>query len=83
MAKLPLEGIRVIDITVVWALPWTGAMLGELGAEVIRVESLQHYPRLTRGVIPRPTRELVEMLRTIAKGFPDTEPRDRPWKKFP
>ncbi len=82
MAKLPLEGIRVLDITMVWALPWTGAMLGELGAEVIRVEQLQRYPRLTRGIFPKPTREIAEMLGTIGSGFPDGEPGERPWDRF-
>ena len=34
----PLAGIRVIDFGWVWSAPWVGTMLGELGAEVIKVE---------------------------------------------
>ncbi|HEX3966140.1 MAG TPA: CoA transferase [Trebonia sp.] len=34
----PLEGLRVLDLSIMAAGPWTGALLGELGAEVIKVE---------------------------------------------
>jgi len=40
---LPLEGIRVIDMTVVWAGPFGAALLSDLGAEVFRVESVQRW----------------------------------------
>lgn len=34
-----LEGIRVIECTSVWAGPWAGCLLADMGAEVIKVES--------------------------------------------
>lgn len=37
----PLQGVRVIELTKVWAGPYTGKLLAFLGAEVIRVESLE------------------------------------------
>lgn len=47
MAKspLPLEGFRVIDMTEVWAGPLATSLLGDMGAEVIRLES---FPRVSQ-----------------------------------
>ena len=37
----PLKGIKVVELARILAGPWAGQLLGDLGAEVIKVESKQ------------------------------------------
>jgi crotonobetainyl-CoA:carnitine CoA-transferase CaiB-like acyl-CoA transferase len=83
LVSLPLEGIRVIDLGVVLAGPYGTLLLADLGAEVIRVESTRHFVPMTRGAMARPSRELVASWPPISGGYPDRDPGERPWNRFP
>ena len=67
--QFPLAGVRALEVAEIWAGPYCGALLGDLGAQVIKVESLQ---RLARGALNPPPG---------TAGYPDKEPGQRPWNR--
>ena len=81
---LPLEGIRVAAVTVVWAGPHVAQLLGEWGADVINVEPVNRIQPYTRGAENAQTREA--MLRGAEIGvqpqYPDAELGEEPWNRF-
>jgi crotonobetainyl-CoA:carnitine CoA-transferase CaiB-like acyl-CoA transferase len=79
MTKLPLEGIRVIDHGVVYTGTAATTFLGDMGAQVIRVESIGRFPSMTRGFVPRPP---VGLAQANYYGYPKMEPGARPWDRW-
>ncbi len=84
MGKLPLEGVRVVDITVIYAGPFGAMNLADWGAEVIRVESTKHWQALTRGAQPWPSQEIVSNpVRTGGLGtYCNRDVSVRPWNRW-
>ena len=67
MTDLPLSGIRVTDLSRVFAMPYAGAYLADLGAEVIKVDSCQA--------------QFMDTTRTLNGPYPDNDPGELHWER--
>jgi len=82
MPRLPLQDIRVVEIGVAQTAAFAAMLLADLGAEVIRVESTSYLPPGTRGVVARPSKEMIAGQVAFTGGYPDGEPGKRPWNRW-
>lgn len=64
--RLPLESVRVVDMTQAWAGPYATKFLADMGAEVIKVESTR-----------RPDAERMAVGPRRSPLYPDYEPGER------
>jgi len=80
---LPLAGVRVAEITVVWAGPHVTQLLAEWGADVVRIEPANRIQPYTRGMerVPSPDQLSALVARGAPVGFPHNDPGKDPWNR--
>ena len=67
MKQSPLAGLRVVDLSRVFAMPYVGAYLSDLGAEVIKIDT--HHAAF------------VDTTRTLNGPYPDNAPGKNFWNQ--
>ena len=84
---LPLEGVRIVELSIAWAGPLAARFCADLGADVVRVEHRDSRgTSLTPGAVPPRAPEgwrWGELPPPAFRGgiFPDADPGERPWNR--
>lgn len=83
MPKLPLEGIRVVELALAYAGPGAAMILGDFGAEVIKVDLVNFWQTTGRGTFARPSKEFIMCESPYSGGYPNRESSKHPWNVWP
>ncbi len=80
--RLPLDGIRIADLTLVLAGTGAASIMADWGAEVIRVEPINVLQPSTRGPRVHLKQADIDAARVWLMSYPDWTPGERPWNRY-